>query len=54
MATENSKNPGTKKFGHYTIIKQLGKGGMGQVYEAYEEALDRTVAIKILNKENRF
>ncbi|MBI5359482.1 MAG: serine/threonine protein kinase [Planctomycetes bacterium] len=51
MATESSKNPGTKKFGHYTIIKQLGKGGMGQVYEAYEEALDRTVAIKILNKD---
>lgn len=51
MSTENSKSTGTKKFGHYTIIKQLGKGGMGQVYEAYEEALDRTVAIKILNKD---
>jgi serine/threonine-protein kinase len=39
--------PGTK-FGHYEIRSQLGAGGMGEVYLAFDTELDRTVAIKIL------
>jgi serine/threonine protein kinase len=33
----------------YEIKKRLGKGGMAQVYLAYQENLDREVAIKILD-----
>jgi serine/threonine-protein kinase len=35
-------------FGKYNIIGLLGKGGMGEVYEAYDTDKKRSVALKIL------
>lgn len=35
-------------LGQYQIIGHLGSGGMGAVYRAYQPALDRHVAIKVL------
>jgi hypothetical protein len=40
-------SPGTR-FGPYEIVKPIGAGGMGEVYEARDTRLDRPVAIKVL------
>ncbi|QDT08306.1 serine/threonine-protein kinase [Planctomycetes bacterium K23_9] len=38
-------------LGHYRVIDQLGKGGMGYVFRAEDTRLQRTVALKVMNRK---
>ncbi len=45
---EENKNPSIEQIENYKIIRQIGQGAMGLVYEAYHPRLERKVALKVL------
>jgi len=47
-SAETAEPQPPKQLGDFQLLKEIGRGGMGIVYRAYQQSLDRDVAVKVL------
>ena len=52
MSTKDDPLIGRKLHGTIEIVRRIGEGGMGYVYEAYQAHLERRLAVKVMTPEH--
>src|SRR5205807_8705204 len=41
---------GPDRLGEFRIVRRIGRGGMGEIYEAVQDRLKRRVAVKVIRQ----
>jgi len=52
LPAEKPSYTGPRRVASYVILREIGSGGMGTVFEAFDEAMERKVALKVLSRHH--